>query len=286
MTTHNTQTTQTTKHNSATQRDAWDSIASGYDRYVTPENVRHGEEIIRTLDLGPGTRLLDVASGSGALSLPAARRGARVLAVDISGEMLERLTARARAEGLAGIDTAVMDGQSLDLPDDSFDAAVSQHGVSLFDDVDAGLAELVRVTRPGGTVVISAFGDLREAEFLGFFVSAVRAVVPDFAGLPTDPPPPPFQLAQPDVLRRRLVDAGLRDVSVRTITWRLTVDSATRLWKLVTSSNPIGARLVAGLTEQQRADALGVLDGVLRERSGAAPEAVLHTSINVGTGTK
>ncbi|NIJ12913.1 ubiquinone/menaquinone biosynthesis C-methylase UbiE [Saccharomonospora amisosensis] len=279
-------TTRTTPQTRTTQRDAWDWIASGYDRYVTPENARHGEDIIRTLGVGPGTRLLDVASGSGALSLPAARRGARVLAVDISKEMLERLTARARAEGVTGIDTAIMDGQSLDLPDDSFDVAVSQHGVSLFDDVDAGLAELARVTRPGGTVLVSAFGDLREAEFLGFFVSAIRAVVPDFAGLPTDPPPPPFQLARPGVLRRRLVAAGLRDVSVRTITWRLTVESGARLWNVVTSSNPIGARLVADLTEQQRADVLRVLDGVLRERSGGAPEAVLHTRINVGTGTK
>ena len=57
------------------------------------------------------------------------------------------------------------------------------------------------------------------------------------------------------------------------------------LWNVFTSSNPIGAQLVGGLTPEQRTDVWQVLDGMLRERSGGGPGAVLHADINIGTGT-
>lgn len=100
-------------------------------------------------DLGRGMRFLDVAAGTGALSIPAARLGARVLATDISSGMLDRLVARARPEGLE-VETRVMDGHGLALDDDSFDVSGSQFGVMLLPDMPRGVSELVRVTRPGG----------------------------------------------------------------------------------------------------------------------------------------
>lgn len=267
-------------------RDAWHAIAPGFDEFVTPESMQHGAQTVDRLRIDRGTRLLDVAAGSGALSLPAARLGADVVAVDIAPAMTERLAARARAEGLSNVECRVMNGQALDLPDNTFDVSASQHGVSLFPDVSGGLAEMVRVTKPGGKVLVVAFGAFRKAEFLGFFIAAIKAAVPGFAAPPTDPPPPPFQLADPDVFRGKLTGAGLTDVTVETTTWDMTFRSGTHMWTMVTSSNPIGAQLVAGLTAQQRADVEQVLDGILRERSSGRPGAVLHTDVNIGVGTK
>jgi 2-polyprenyl-3-methyl-5-hydroxy-6-metoxy-1,4-benzoquinol methylase len=69
----------------ATQiRDAWDSVADGFDRHVTPHTLEIGEDIVSRLDLRPGLRFLDVAAGSGALSIPGARAGAEVCAIDIA----------------------------------------------------------------------------------------------------------------------------------------------------------------------------------------------------------
>src|SRR5690606_11409635 len=116
--------------------------------------------------------VLDVAAGSGALSLPAARLGARVLAVDISPGMVERLAARARAEGLANLETRVMDGHALELEDNTFDLAASQFGVMLFPDLPRGLSEMARVTRPGGRVLVVTFGPFEQVEFIGFFIRA------------------------------------------------------------------------------------------------------------------
>jgi len=100
----------------AQARIAWDEIAVGYDRTNTPSQMWVANEGLRRAELRPGMRFLDVAAGSGALSIPAARLGARVLATDISPAMLERLEQRARDEGLS-VETRVMDGHALGSPD-------------------------------------------------------------------------------------------------------------------------------------------------------------------------
>jgi hypothetical protein len=134
--------------------------------------------------------------------------------------------------------------------------------------------------------LIVAFGALQRAEFLSFLMGAIKAAVPGFTGIPMDPPPLPFQLADPDKLRKELADAGLTNVRVETVTWHMEFSSAAHFLDWVPSSNPIGARLVAGLTEEQKFAVQEVLDGMLRERSGGYPGAVLNTEINIGIGTK
>jgi ubiquinone/menaquinone biosynthesis C-methylase UbiE len=267
-------------------RDAWDAVAVGFDEFGTPQTLGLGEEVVGRLGLGPGMRFLDVGTGSGALAIPAARLGAQVVAVDIAPVMIERLRARAAREGLPDLDSRVMDGHALDLKDDTFDVSASQNGVSLFPDLAGGLAELVRVTKPGGRVLIVVFGPPKKVEFFGFFMGALQAAVPGFTPLPTDPPPLPFQVADPDVLRRRLTEAGLTGVTVEAVTWDMRFESVTQFWDWIISSNPIAVQLTADLTAEQTADVRQVLDGMFRERSGGMPGVVLHTGVNVGVGTK
>lgn len=267
-------------------RDAWDNIATGFDEFVTPLTIPLAEDGLDRAGLRQGMRFLDVGAGSGALSIPAARLSAQVLATDISPALIERLDARAREEGLSNLEGRVMDGQALELEDDTFDISGSQNGVSLFPDLKRGLRELVRVTRPGGRALIVAFGPPQKAEFLTFFLGALRAAVPGFTGPPMDPPPLPFQVADPEKLRQELTDAGLTSVRVETTAWHMEFQSAGHFWDMVTNSNPIGAMLVADLTQEQKAEVQQVLDGMLRERSGGGPAAVLNTELNIAVGTK
>jgi ubiquinone/menaquinone biosynthesis C-methylase UbiE len=270
----------------AAPRDAWDAIAEGYDRYVAPQEAALANEALRVVGLDAGERFLDVAAGTGGLSLPAARRGAEVLATDWSPAMIEQFEARVRDEGLTKAKGRVMDCHALDLAEDSFDVTGSQFGVMLVPDQPRALREMVRVTKPGGRVLVIAYGSPAKLEFLQFFISALTAVAPDFPGLPDDPPPLEFQVSDPEVLRRRLTDAELREVRIERTAERPAFRSGQEMWDWVLHGNPIPGLLVADLSEDQRARLRQVLDGMLRERAEANGRAVLTNAVNIGIGTK
>lgn len=266
--------------------EAWDAIAAGYDRYVAPQEVELANEALRLVKLVPGERFLDVAAGTGGLSLPAARLGADVLATDWSPAMIEQLEARARAEGLTNVAGRVMDCHALDLPDAGFDVTGSQFGVMLVADQAGALREMVRVTKPGGRVLLIAYGQPAELEFLQLFIGALKAVAPAFPGIPDDPPPLEFQVSDPDVLRQRLTDAGLHDVRVERTAERPAFTSGQEMWDWVLFGNPIPGLIVQDLTEEQRERLRQVLDGMLRERSGGNGPVVLANAVNIGIGTR
>ena len=265
---------------------AWDEVAAGFDEYTTPLTISFADTALDRAELGSGMRFLDVAAGSGALSIPAARLGAEVVATDISPAMIELLAAHARNEDLADIEARVMDGHALEFEDDTFDVSASQNGVSLFPDMQRGLREMVRVTKPGGQVLVLAFGPPTEAEFLTFFVGAMQATIPGFDGLPMDPPPLPFQVANAEKLRAQLADAGLNDIRIDTDTWDMEIQSAEHLWDVVVNSNPIARTLVADLTQEQIAEVQRVLDTKLSDRSGGTSPAVLTNRMHIAIGTK
>jgi ubiquinone/menaquinone biosynthesis C-methylase UbiE len=266
-------------------RLAWDTIAAGYARHVTPTHSLLANEALDHIDLLPGMRFLDVAAGSGALALAAASRGAEVLGTDISPVMIEHLKHTAQRSGLANLSGQVMDGHNLNLEDDAIDAAGSMFGVMLFPDLPRGLREMARVTKPGGPVLMVTFGPPSRIEFLGFFLSAVKRVIPGFTGLPTDPPPLPFQVSDPARLQQAMHDAGLTAVEVETTTETQEFDSSAHLWNWIASSNPIGARLTGDLPPDQATSVREVLDGMLSERSGGKGPARLTHPINIAVGT-
>lgn len=268
-------------------RAAWDKIAPGYDRTNTPTQMWIADEGLRRAELSPGMRFLDVAAGSGALSIPAARLGAQVLATDQSTNMLEHLVTRARREKLE-IETRFMDGHALELKDDSIDMAGSQFGVMLFPDMPRAIREMVRVVKPGGRVLIHAYGDPHRIEFLGFLVTAVQSVRPDFTG-PPDPPPLEFQLADPVRLQSELCAAGLKDVKVETVVETTAHETGSDLWDWIVSSNPIAEMILTGLlelTQSERGVVRQTLEKMVRERAGTDVAALLTNPVNIGIGTK
>jgi ubiquinone/menaquinone biosynthesis C-methylase UbiE len=269
-------------------REAWNRIAPGYSEFVTPTHMWVADQALERAGLRSGMRLLDVAAGSGALSIPAARRGAQVLSTDLSPGMLEQLAARARVEGLTNLETRVMDGHALELEDDSFDLAASQFGVMLFPDLPRAIREMARVTRPGGQVVIVAYGHPSRIEFFNFFVSAIQAVVPTFSGPPMDPLPLPFQLQDPNRLQQELTVAGLSSIRVETITENLEFQSGRHMWSWVINSNPLATSIIEGakLSAREIRDVKQALQDRLRDHSAGQSPAVLTNPINIGVGRK
>lgn len=268
-------------------REAWNRIASGYDRTNTPTQMWLANEGLRRAGLRAGMSFLDVAAGSGALSIPAARLGAQVLAIDQSPAMLELLRARARQENL-DIETRVMDGHALVLADDQFDLAGSQFGVMLFPDMPQGIREMARVVKSGGRVLMHVYGDPHEIDFLGFFVGALQSVRPDFSGPPMEPPPLPFQLQDPARLHAALAGAGLKDVTVETVTETAEFRTGDELWDWIVHSNPV-VGMVLGELDLAPAEvgvARQTLERMVRERAGGGAAARLANPVHIGIGTK
>ena len=114
-----------------------------------------GDEFVASIGVEVGMKVLDLGSGDGTTALPAARRGADVLGVDIASNLVEAGNQRARAEGLTNVRFEEGDAKDLaDLSDDSFDLTVSMFG-AMFAPMPSEVAkEMVRVTRPGGRIVM------------------------------------------------------------------------------------------------------------------------------------
>jgi SAM-dependent methyltransferase len=114
-----------------------------------------GDALVETLGVTEGMDVLDVGSGDGTTAVPAAQRGANVVAVDISEPLVAAGNARAKALGLPNVSFQEGDASQLDdLADDSFDLVVSIFGAMFAPRPFDVAKELVRVTRPGGRIVM------------------------------------------------------------------------------------------------------------------------------------
>jgi ubiquinone/menaquinone biosynthesis C-methylase UbiE len=129
----------------------WDRMA----RLVEPV----GALVLDRADVGAGIDLLDVGTGSGGnIAIPAALRGATVVGVDVTPELFEQARQRAAAAGVA-IDWVEGDAQDLPLGDASFDRVISTFGAMFAPDHARAAAELVRVCRPGGRILMTTWAN-------------------------------------------------------------------------------------------------------------------------------
>lgn len=158
-------------------RAMFDRIAGVYDVMNTVMTAGlHHQWRTRAVDLarvGPGTRALDVATGTGDLAIELASRGGDVVGSDFSEGMLER--ARAKAPGLTWEQA---DALALPYPDDTFDAATVGFGARNFSDLPRGVREMVRVVKPGGRVVILEITTPQKPPLSTFFSLWFDRVVP------------------------------------------------------------------------------------------------------------
>lgn len=114
-----------------------------------------GDALVESLGVGAGMDVLDLGCGDGTTALPAAQRGARVLGVDIAANLVAAGNARAQAAGLANLRFQEGDASNLsDLDDDAFDLVVSIFGAMFAPNPFDVAREMVRVTRPGGRIVM------------------------------------------------------------------------------------------------------------------------------------
>lgn len=138
----------------ARHRAMWASgdYASMVETWITPL----GPVLVEACGIGPGMRVLDVGAGSGNASIPAAERGASVVASDLTPELLDAGRARAESMGLE-LEWVEADAEHLPFPDEEFDVVMSSIGAMFVPHHQEVANEFVRVCRPGGTIGLASW---------------------------------------------------------------------------------------------------------------------------------
>ena len=249
-----------------TTRAQWQDAAQAWHRWDPVFDHWLGKATGLMLDLAgvhEGTRVLDIAAGSGGQSIAAARRGARVLATDISSNILDEAAAAARVAGVGNVATRVMDGESLDVEPGSFDAAISRLGLMYLPDKPAALEEAARALRSGGRYAALVFAEPERNRFFSVPISIIRTK----AELPPPAPglPGPFSAVG---LGELLDTAGFRDVEVHRVEAPLELASAAECARLERESFGALHQMLAGLTEAQREETWSEIEVALREFEG------------------
>jgi SAM-dependent methyltransferase len=255
--------------------DAWHRWDPVFDRWLGAAT----ELMLDIAGVREGTRVLDIAAGSGGQSIAAARRGATVLATDISSNILDQAAAAARAAGVGSVATRVMDGESLDVEPGSFDAAISRLGLMYLPDKQAALAEAARSLRPGGRYAALVFAEPELNRFFSVPISIIRKN----AGLPPPAPglPGPFSAVG---LGEILEVAGFSDIEVHRVEAPLELADAAECARLERESFGALHQMLAGLAEAEREATWAEIEVALREFEGSGGFAG-PCELLVGAGT-
>ena len=164
--------------------------------------VKTAEAFVERLKLEPGTRVLDVACGSGNLAIPAARAGARVTGMDFAPNLLEEGREWARQEGL-DVTFDEGDAEQMQYVDGQFDTVMTMFGAMFAPRPERAAAELLRVCRQGGTIAMANWNP-------GSFVSKMFGLGAKYLP-PPEGVPSPLQWGDQDVVRQRF-GSGVTDL--------------------------------------------------------------------------
>ena len=154
------------------QHKNWDSAAAGWmewSAFNDSADRRISERLVELAGVRSGSRVLDVAAGYGEPALTAARKAGpegRVVATDISAEMLAFGRQRAATVGLGNVEFIQSDASSLEFPHGSFDAAVSRWGIIFEPDAEAAAGRIRGFLKPGARMAISSWGEPDQVPFL------------------------------------------------------------------------------------------------------------------------
>jgi ubiquinone/menaquinone biosynthesis C-methylase UbiE len=225
------------RHVAGSAADVWSGAS--YERLAETFAPIH-DRVLAALELEPGSRVLDVACGTGGVALRAARAGADVVGIDISADQLAKARRAAAAEGLA-IRFDEGDCEQLPYPDAEFDAVASAFGAIFAPDHERTAAELARVCRPGGRLALTAWQKDAWSE--------VHAK----AGRTFSHEADAREWSRQDRVRELLGDAF--DLELQSGGYRVEAESGDVLWEMLSSSMPPLRAWLAAADEGTRAHA-------------------------------
>jgi SAM-dependent methyltransferase len=250
------------------QRDQWNKDAAAWHRWNPTLERWFGGVTREMLDMAriePGQRLLDIAAGAGEPALSAAERVGRegyVLATDIAESIIRLAQQAAHERGFKQIETRVMDGENLDLPDASFDVVLCRLGLMYMPHPVAALSEWRRVLKPGGRVAIVVFSPADRNGWGAMPVSIIRRRTQLPPPLPGQPGP--FGLGGAGVLEGAFRQAGFGTPDIRAVPAPLQMSSAAEYMRLAREAFGAFNAMMAHLSPQERESVWTEVEAAMR----------------------
>ena len=197
------------------QRQGWDKAVSHYQTYWQQQLQPAHEGVLGLADLRPGQHVIDIACGTGMVTLPAATAvgpDGHVLATDLAQRMVDDTGRRAQLAGLSNVEARRCDAEQLDATG-PFDVALCSLGLMYVPSPPTAVSEMHRVLRPGGVAVVSTWGERRRCGWAELFPIVDARVSSDVCPLF-------FALGTGNCLSDLLGRAGFTDIDLL----RLSVD--------------------------------------------------------------
>jgi ubiquinone/menaquinone biosynthesis C-methylase UbiE len=254
--------------------DPWTLVAEGYQESTRLYLELFSRSGLEWVDFDSNTEVVDVACGPGTTSLLLAPRVKRVACVDFSEGMIAQLRRNLTEAGVTNVDCVQADGQALPFGDGSFDLGVSMFGLMFFPSRPKGFAELHRVLRPGGQVLVSSWAPVEKSSAMQALFGALRAADPTRPAPQTDI----TSLENPEVFERELRDAGFQDVRVEAVEHGLEAPSVEAFWQEIVRGAAPMALLRRKLGEPEWARQEQVALDHLRRTLGDSPPRLSSTA--------
>lgn len=217
------------------QRYGWDLAASGYEGLWGAQLAGVQAALLDGATLQPGERVLDLACGTGLVTLAAARSvgpSGHALGTDLSGEMVALAEQQARRQGVSNARFTRMDAEQLALADGSVDVVLCSLGLMYVPEPQRVLGEARRVLRPGGRLVVSVWGERARCAWAGLF-----GIVDDEVS--SEVCPLFFRLGLPGALTRLCAGAGLECVEERRLSSTLDYDDGGQACDAALTGGPV-----------------------------------------------
>ncbi len=210
------------------------------------------DTIIERLDIAEDHQHLDIASGTGEPGLSIARLSpnGRVVLTDLVAEMLDIAARRARAQGVANIETKVCSADDLPFNDATFDSVSVRFGYMFFPDVVMATAEFARVLKPGGRLCSSVWVKPEENPWTTIAMQAIatEAVVAP----PDEDGPNMFRCAAPGYVSALYEGAGLRDIAEWDVEVELVTRSPEQYWEMISEHVSLAVAALQQVDEPAR----------------------------------
>jgi ubiquinone/menaquinone biosynthesis C-methylase UbiE len=252
------------------ERQKWDNVANGWQKWWKTIEIGAGKLSMRLIELAeikPGSRVLDISTGIGEPAITTASQMGKtgyILATDISPQMLSIAKQRAISLGLENmIEFKEGDTETIDLPTSTFDAALCRAGLMFLPDLNAGLSNIYQSLIEGGHFAAAVWGSPDKVPF----ISVVTNTIMKETNTPPPPPgtPGPFSLSDENSLKNSFITSGFKDPIIEKGNVTFDFESAGEFTDFVLETGWPVQTILANQTQEKRVEVIKAITEAARK---------------------